>query len=467
MNAEEKCYSMPDKYIVVPRDGWYIFFDPVHFSFTRVNEHGKAILESIENETPAGEIARTVASKHGLEAAAIRDRVLTFLDDMTATKFLHEGPYAPDEEEPPDAGSGKPGSIYLHPTFKCNQQCIYCYNEKDRREFPTDELTTKEWFGVLDQARDFGIGNIVFTGGEPLLRKDIFELARYAKSVGMACQLLTNGRLVGENNIDDIIESFQTVGFSLDSHIEERNDFLRSPGSFKATIGAMRLLKKHGHGFNAKAVITKHNVWDLPDLLQFYLDEFDMSNLIPNLYIPPSRELTDLLPPLEDYMEAMARGNEVVERYYGDDKVSVLRFHGIPNRQYHCGAAAGEISLAPDGSVFPCQALMKSEFNAGSVRERSLRDIYYDSPVLQKVRSCTVDRIETCRDCDVKNVCGGGCRSLAYNLYGEIDCYNEYSCEYLKTMAYGILWNSTCIPIEQLGELQEQAKTGTVTIRKP
>lgn len=458
MNEGDKRYSMPDHYVVIPRDDWYIFFDPVHFSFTKVNEHGKAILESIGTETPAREVARKVASIYGVDPSAIQGRVNDFLANMTETKFLHEGPYKPDIVELPDMCKSRPESLYFHPTFKCNQRCIYCFNSKDREESTGAELTTEEWSDVFEQAKEFGIRNVIFTGGEPLLREDVFELAHRANSIGLSSQLLTNAGLINEKNIDRIMKSFGTVGFSLDSHIEERNDFLRGKGAYRATIDAMKILKENNRTFSAKAVITKHNVWDLPGLVRFFLEEIESGSIIPNMYIPPSRDMLDLLPALDDYIQATEEMNQVVERHYGDDKISILRFHGIPARQFHCGAAAGEISIGPDGSVYPCQALQKTEFNAGNIKERSLQDIYYNSPIMLEVRLCTVDRIETCRDCDVKYLCGGGCRSLAYNLYGAIGCFNAYSCEYLKTLAHGILWNATCIPIDQIQELQEEVK---------
>lgn len=461
MTSTERVYSAPGHYIVVPRNDWYIFFDPLHFSFTRVNEHGKAILESVGQESTAREVARAVAERSGYESADIEGAVATFLEDMTATRFIHEGPYTPDIAEIPDLEHGRPGTLYAHPTYRCNLSCIYCYNKKERRVKPIEELTTKEWFEIFDQAKSLGVHEIIFTGGEPLLRYDIFELARYATGIGMNSQMLTNGLLVGGNNIDEIMKTFAAVGFSIDSHIREKNDSLRGKGAFDSTVNAMRTLHANGFSFTAKAVITKHNVRELPDLYKFFLEEFGTGNLIPNLFIPPTREMTDLLPALEDYLEAMNGVGRVVENFYGDDKASILRFHGVPDRQYQCGAGAGEISLGPDGSVYPCQALHKDEFFAGTVKEQSLREIYYDSPVLKKLRGCTVDAIETCRDCDVKHLCGGGCRSLAYNLFGEIDCHNSYSCEYLKSLAHAMLWNSSCVPIDQLRELQrEQKKAG-------
>lgn len=466
MDSGEKVYSAPEKYIVIPRNEWYIFFDPLHFSFTRVNEHGKAILEAVGQETTAREIAGKVAARFGYEPEKIEQKVTVFLDNMTATRYIHEGAYKPEIVEMPDLKHGKPGTLYVHPTYKCNLSCIYCYNKKERKETPAEEMTTGEWCDIFDRAKEFGIESLIFTGGEPLLRKDIFELARYANGIGMNSQILTNGLLVDENNIEKITSSFGSVGFSIDSHIREKNDSLRGKGSYDSTLNAMRMLREKNFVFNAKAVITKHNVKELPDLYRFFLKEFGVGSLVPNLFIPPSREMTDLLPELEDYLEAMSSVSKVVEEHFGDDRLSVLRFHGVPNRQYHCGAGAGEISIGPDGSIYPCQALQKEEFLSGNVREQSFEEIYYNSPVLIKLRSCHVDNIETCRDCDVRYLCGGGCRSLAYNIFGEIDCYNSYSCEYLKNLAYGTLWNCSCVPAEELKKLErEQKESGKVRVK--
>jgi radical SAM protein with 4Fe4S-binding SPASM domain len=457
LDTTDKRYSAPDRFVVVPRNDWFIFFDPVHFSYTRVNEHGKAILESVGKESTVKEIASKVASKYGIDPADIESQVLAFLENMTSTRFLHEGPYRP-EVGTPDMDDVKPNMLYLHPTFKCNLKCIYCYNKEDRKETGHTELSSEEWFDVLNQAKELGVDTVVFTGGEPLLRKDTLEIAKYANGIGMSSQVLTNSTLINERNVKEIVATFCSVGLSLDSHIRERNDFLRGKGSYEKTIRAIRLLKEHDRSFTIKAVITKHNVDDIPGLHQFFLEEFNCGNISASLYVPTSPGDTELLPGLDEYREATARANEVVESFYGDDHLSVMRFHGVPMRQFQCGAASAEFGIAPDGSVYPCQALLKDEFRAGNIKERSLRGVFYESPIMRRIRHCTVDEIETCRECDVKGICAGGCRSLAYNLYGKIDCHNAYFCDFLKDVAYNVLWRASCIPIERLTRMREESQ---------
>jgi radical SAM protein with 4Fe4S-binding SPASM domain len=454
MENKEKRYSSPGKYIVLPRNDWYVFFDPANFSFTKVNEHGKTIIEAVSDRSSPKEVAARVAEKYNIDPAEIENQVSDFLANMTSTGFLHEGSYEPETAGSPDMNEAKPGSLYVHPTFNCNLHCVYCYNKKERKELGGSEMTTAEWFDCFDQAKDFNIEHIVFTGGEPLLRKDIYNLARYVNDTGMSSQLLTNGTLINDDNIRKIVSTFATVKLSLDSHIKETNDLQRGEGSYDATLRAMRLLEDHECTWSVTAVITKHNVWDISGLFKFLLEKYGNLSITPTLYIPISKDQTGLLPELNDYLEAMNRANEVAEEFFGDDRISLLDFFGVPDRQYHCGAAAGELSVAPDGSVYPCQSLLKKELNAGNVKERNLKEIFYDSPVMKTVRSCTVDNIEICRDCDVKYLCDGGCRALAYNLYGKIDSHNSYCCEYLRNVAYCKLWNCACVPIEQLKEMQ-------------
>jgi radical SAM protein with 4Fe4S-binding SPASM domain len=456
LETREKQYSVPDDYVIIPKEGWFIFFDPVHFSYTRVNEHGKAILESVGSESSVSEITRRVAAKLGIDHTEIKDQVSNFLENMVSTKFLHEGAYRPEIIEPFDMDSCTPKSLYVSPTFGCNLKCIYCYNREQRQHATRSELTTKEWFRVFDQAQDLGVEVVAFTGGEPLLRKDIFELARYANDAGMMSTVLTNAMLISEDNIDNIAESFGSLALSLDSHVRETNDSLRGKGAYDATINAVRLLQKRERIFTIMAVVTKYNVWDIPGLYRFSLERLNSKNIFTSPYIPNSMDDVDLLPKLEDYMKAMTEVVKVVEDFYGDDRLSILEFHGKPIRHSHCGAAAVEISVDADGSVYPCQAFHIEGFRGGNIRERSLEDIFRNSPIMQQVRHCTVDRIETCRDCDIRNACGGGCRSLAYNLHGKIDSCNSYHCEYLKNMVYNSFWNATCVPADQLKDVQEE-----------
>ncbi len=161
----------------------------------------------------------------------------------------------------------------------------------------------------------------------------------------------------------------------------------------------------------------------------------------------------------EVYREATSRANRIVEDFYSEDRVPVMKFHGAPTRQFQCGAASREFVIAPDGSVYPCQALLKDEFRAGDVMESKFQDIFYDSPIMKKVRHCTMDNIVICRDCEVKDICGGGCRSLAYNLHGKIDGCISYNCEYLKNMVYSSFWSSTSVPVEDLRDMQEKGET--------
>jgi radical SAM protein with 4Fe4S-binding SPASM domain len=455
LEEHKKRYSRPEKYTTIARDGWYVLFDPVQFSYTRVNEHGKAILEAVGQETTAAEITALVAAKYGFDPYKIESQVVNFLDNMTATGFLHEGPYKPDSTGP-DMDQIKPQMLYIHPTFRCNLKCIYCYNKEDRQESDQAELSAEEWFDVLDQARDMGVENIVFTGGEPLLRKDTLEIAKYANSIGLSSQMLTNATLITADNIKDIVNTFGSIGLSLDSHIRENNDFLRGRGAYDKTINAIRLLKEREHSFNIKAVITKYNVDDLPGFHKYFLDEFGCGSINAGLYVPTSMGDTQLLPDPEDYRRVTAEASAIVEDYYREDRISAANFHGIPTRSFQCGAALGEFAISPDGSVYPCQALLKDEFYAGNISERSLREIFNEAPIMKKLRGCTVDNIDICRDCDVKGICSGGCRSLAYNLYGQIDCHNAYFCDNLRYVAQNVLWKAACVPVEQLKKMQEE-----------
>jgi radical SAM protein with 4Fe4S-binding SPASM domain len=320
------------------------------------------------------------------------------------------------------------------------------------------ELTTEQWYAAFDGIKELGTETIIFTGGEPLMRKDVLDLARYANSIGLSSQLMTNATLITEKNFDEVIDVFGGFALSLDSHVKDTNDFLRGRGAYDKTVRVMRMLQERERTFTIAAVITRYNVWDLPGLHEFALKEFGCNNVYPAPCIPNTQEEAELLPPVEDYNRAMEQVAAVAEKHYGSNKRSLLEFHGVPVMHDHCGAAIAELSIDADGSVYPCSALHKPEFRGGNVTERSLVDIYRHSPVFDEIRGCTIDKIETCRDCEISNACGGGCRALAYNLHGSLYSCNTFNCDYLRSIVYNGFWHGTSVPIEELKQIKDEKR---------
>ena len=138
-----------------------------------------------------------------------------------------------------------PGPVVIWNLIRrCNLACKHCYSVSADRDFP-GELTTEEVFAVMDDLKRFRVPVLILSGGEPLLRPDIFDIARRAKAMGFYVGLSTNGTLIDTANVGDIAEiGFDYVGISLDGRRETHDRFRRKAGAFDDSLRALRLLPR-------------------------------------------------------------------------------------------------------------------------------------------------------------------------------------------------------------------------------
>jgi MoaA/NifB/PqqE/SkfB family radical SAM enzyme len=156
---------------------------------------------------------------------------------------------------------------------RCNLTCKHCYSISTDRDFP-GELTTEEVFAVMDDLKRFRVPVLILSGGEPLLRPDIFDIARRAKSMGFYVGLSSNGTLIDAANIDRIAEcDFDYVGVSLDGIGATHDKFRQMSGAFEASLHGIRLCRDLGLKIGVRFTMTQDNAHDLPRLLELVEDE--------------------------------------------------------------------------------------------------------------------------------------------------------------------------------------------------
>jgi len=187
-----------------------------------------------------------------------------------------------------------PGPVVIWNLIRrCNLTCKHCYSISADRDFD-GELSTGEVFGVMDDLRAFGVPVLILSGGEPLLRHDIFDVSRRAKSMGFYVGLSTNGTLIDEQNIDAIADlGYDYVGVSIDGMRETHDRFRRKQGAFDASMKGIRLCLERGIKVGLRFTMTQDNASELPELLdlmntegidKFYLSKFsgyqDVSSIL-------------------------------------------------------------------------------------------------------------------------------------------------------------------------------------------
>ncbi|PCI61726.1 MAG: heme d1 biosynthesis radical SAM protein NirJ [Gammaproteobacteria bacterium] len=166
---------------------------------------------------------------------------------------------------------------------RCNLHCQHCYSTSLDIDFK-DELTTEQIKATIDDLKVAQVPVLIFSGGEPLLRPDIFEISAYAKAKGFYVALSTNGTLINKDNIEQIkAANYQYVGISIDGLEEFHDHFRRQKGSFKTSMAAIKLCKQAGIKVGMRLCLTKDNFTDLPAMLdlmdEYQVDKFYLSHL--------------------------------------------------------------------------------------------------------------------------------------------------------------------------------------------
>jgi heme d1 biosynthesis radical SAM protein NirJ len=167
-----------------------------------------------------------------------------------------------------------PGPVVIWNLIRrCNLTCKHCYSISADKDFP-GELTTQQVFDVMDDLKAFHVPVLILSGGEPLLREDIYDISQRARAMGFYVGLSTNGTLITEENIAAIAEvGYDYVGISIDGLRDTHDKFRRRIGAFDESMHGIRLCREAGIKVGMRFTITQDNARELPDLLQIMEDE--------------------------------------------------------------------------------------------------------------------------------------------------------------------------------------------------
>jgi len=327
---------------------------------------------------------------------------------------------------------------------RCNLACKHCYATSADIDFP-GELSTDEVFKVMDDLKSFGVSVLILSGGEPLLRPDIFEISARAKAMGFYVGLSSNGTLITENNISDIAAiGYDYVGVSLDGMRDTHDCFRRKQGAFDESIRGIRLCHNAGIKVGLRFTLTQDNADQLPDLLQLMRDEdidkFYLSHLnyagrgnrnrSSDLHHQMTRAAMDLL--FETCWQDVKNGvqREFVTGNNDADGVYLLQWASqhIPEhvetlRQQllRWGGNSSGVNIANIdnlGTVHP--DTMWWDYSIGNVRQRPFSEIWQDTsdPLMAGLKASQRPLEGRCAICQHLAICGGNSRTRAWQLTG-------------------------------------------------
>jgi len=336
-------------------------------------------------------------------------------------------------------------------TRTCNLSCVHCRAASIDKPYP-NELTTEECMNLLDEVVSFASPIMILTGGEPLLRPDVFEIATYGTQIGLRMVLATNGLLIDTETTKQMREaSIQRVSISLDGATADSHDkFRQVAGAFAGSLRGIDLLKKASIEFQINTTITRENLHELPDIQKLAEGLGAAAHHI-FLLVPTGRgkDFKEQEIAAKDYEQTLHwfydQGDKVdmqlkatcAPHYYRimrqrakeDGKKITVESHGMDAVTRGCLGGTAFLFISHVGQVQPCGYL---EVDCGNVRQAPLGEIWRDSEVLKNLRNFEVYKGK-CGVCEYRRVCGG-CRARAFEATGDY-LEEEPLCTYVPKAA--------------------------------
>ncbi|MDR0272127.1 MAG: radical SAM protein [Clostridiales bacterium] len=329
-------------------------------------------------------------------------------------------------------------------TMGCNLRCGHCGSSCEER-LP-DELSTDEALSLAEQIADMGLRWITLSGGEPLLREDLPQIVRKLSSRSVAVNIITNGWLLDFAMAEKLKRSgVSTVALSIDG-TEEIHDSIRTKGSFARIMNAIANLKHAGVKVGTVTTVSKINIHTLHGLRDILIEagvdswQVQMGQPMGNFKNRP------------DWIIEPAQVNEIINfcyetsiegdiristadciGYYSEKEAVIKRSSGTGNHVpmwSGCNAGLRNFGILHNGEILGCTSIRQKSFVEGSIRERSLREIWCDPTGFAWRRNMTkAQLVGDCAVCTYGSRCLGGCPNTRLTMNGDINSENFY-CTY-------------------------------------
>ncbi|MBM3334386.1 radical SAM protein [Candidatus Sumerlaeota bacterium] len=355
----------------------------------------------------------------------------------------HQSDLSATTETPP-----WPRLVFWETTACCNLECAHCRRLEVSRELSKRDLTTDEGKGLIDQLAECGHPLLILSGGEPLMRPDIFDLAEHARQRGLPCALATNGTLIDRAVAEKIAASgIRRVSVSLDgAEARVHDEFRRIAGSFERALAGISHVRSVGLPVQINMTLARHNAGQLEALFALterigavalhvfalvpvgcgveiadheMLSAEECENTLRQFY-----ELSKVSP-LETRATCAPQYSRIVRLARVTEKTATQTGGGRPDPGRGCLAGSAVCFVSHEGKVYPCGYL---PVEAGDVRREQFAEIWRNSDVFARLRRPEL-LTGKCAACEFVHVCMG-CRARAFAMSGDF-MGEEPSCPYV------------------------------------
>ncbi len=319
-------------------------------------------------------------------------------------------------------------------TKACNLKCEHCYRDAGLAQ--DDELDLQEGKRLLRELKDLNFRLIIFSGGEPLLREELFQWIPFARELGLISVLGTNGTLVDEKCAGRLKQAgLKRLGISIDSVDEKKHDKFRClDGAWEQAVRGTENAKKAGLEFQVHTTVTKKNINEILAITDFAQSIGAQAHHI--FFLVPTgrgKEIDDVIPSAQEY-------EGLIEKILYKQKTAALELKPVCAPQFvriakekniktrferGCLAGISYACILPNGEVHPCPYM---PINLGNVRdEGGFRKIWQENKVFKDLRSLKLH--DKCGICEFKTLCSG-CRAAAFHQSGGDYLAEDPNCSY-------------------------------------
>ncbi|MGR3318818.1 MAG: methyltransferase domain-containing protein [Candidatus Anammoxibacter sp.] len=431
-------FYVPD-YHEVERGDFYLFVDHETPNWIVTDKRGSQILNNIKQQKNIRELIFNYANDFNTEMAKAWMEVDSFIDDLFRSHFISLEPIQNHKY------SGRADYIHLdkinelwiHTNNTCNLTCSHCLVDSSPdgdKGLSTDQIKT-----VIDSAIKAGTGRFYFTGGEPFLRNDIFDLIDHVCAKNKKeLIILTNATLLKGNVIEKLKQfnnNLLRIQISLDGSTPAVNDSVRGKGSFVKAVEGIKNIVKIGFNPTVTTAVTYHNIDDVPEITkllgklgiktQHLLWVHKRGRAVNNgsSFFIPVEELINVTRKVKDVAGKLGISVDNLDSYK-------FRANSPKGTRYDLGNACYDsMCIYSNGDVYPSAAFAGYEkLKCGNILEDSFENIWKNSPITKAFRNATLQNKEKCSTCYIKFICGGGDieHSFFYSPNGfklENDCF--------------------------------------------
>jgi radical SAM protein with 4Fe4S-binding SPASM domain len=317
-----------------------------------------------------------------------------------------------------------PRVVSFRLTNECNLRCKHCCVSAE--EPWENELSTEEVKKTIDQLSKFDLHNLTFTGGEPMMRKDFWEILSHTNQSRVPFEIFTNGTFLDDEAIRKLekMENLVAVAMSLDGTSPRTHDFIHALGNFELVTSLLKKLVDRNIPVRCHLCVNKINFLEYKEII--------------NMALELGASLTHVA---QVSMEGRAKDNENGLKLT-PNQIAEIAYHvflmkdgrvcfDIPNCKTTC---ITQCMICPNGDMVPCRLLYSLGMTAGNLRRKSFLEIWTNSDLFVMRRTISVEELKGCSECDFKYGCWGGCRVMAcYYSKNWLGQQDPFECGWRKT----------------------------------